>query len=193
MCEQKVNQTKNSTILQTEYLKLLKQIRNQNKETENKGQNIAELLKLTEVIAKNKQRTKTSVTRRKSNKTFQSMTAMDFNTISVSNVKARARANSKLGQTCRKEKLKARESSVSSTGIRTERSLRSVTNKIEKTNKPEFFLSTKEGHTKRNRSHAQTSNITSTQLQSESQKRSTQSLLRLTSRIFNPKHKDYVL
>jgi hypothetical protein len=183
MGEEKVNQIKNSTLLQTEYLKLLKQIKNRNKETENKGHNIEELQKLTEVIARNKQ--KTPITRRKPNKTCQSMIVMDFNTTSVSNIKRRARAGSRLGQTCRKDKVKIRGSST--TGIKTERSV----TKVERSNKPEFFLSSKEGHMKRNKSHAQTSDITSTQ--SESQKRSTQSLLRLTSRIFNQKHKDYAL
>eukprot|EP00826_Nyctotherus_ovalis_P060606 TRINITY_DN8524_c0_g1_i8.p1 TRINITY_DN8524_c0_g1~~TRINITY_DN8524_c0_g1_i8.p1 ORF type:complete len:234 (+),score=49.00 TRINITY_DN8524_c0_g1_i8:75-776(+) len=197
MSEQKGNQAKNSTILQTEYLKLLKQIRTQNKETENKSQNLTELLKLTEIIARNKQKVKGTITKRKPNKTCQSMTAMDFNTTTrVSNIKTKTRASSRLGQTCRKaesskEKIKARGSSISSAAIRTERSLRSVTNKIERPAKPELFLSAKEVHSKRNRSHAQTSDNPSTQL--EGQKRSTQSLMRLTSRIFNQKNKDYAL
>lgn len=191
ICEQRPSQPKDPTMLQNEYLKLLKQIKNQNKEVENKTQNVAELQRLTEMIARNKQKAKITALKRKPNKTYsrvhQSMTAMDFNTTAVSNIKSKARASSRLGYTCRKEKGKTRGSCVSSTAIRTERSLRSVTNKIERTTKPEFSLSAKELHTKRNRSHAQTSD------NPQLEKRSTQSLLRLTSRIFNQKVKDYAL
>jgi hypothetical protein len=88
-----------------------------------------------------------------------------------------------LGKTCKKE----RGNSIS-TGIKTDRNLHSVTNKVTRSSK-ELFVSSKEG-TKRNRSQAE--NPCATQ-QADIQKRSIQSLLKLTSRVFNPRVKDYPL
>jgi len=162
---------------QMEYLKALKR--------NNENQNTTDLLKLTEILAKYKSKGKPTVIRKKPNKSCHSMISMDFNAPGVSNIKTKTRSNTRLGKAYKKEKSKG--NSIS-TGIKTDRSLRSVTNKFTRSSK-ELFLSSKEGSKKYK---LQTDNTDLTQ-QSDVQKRSTQSLLRLTSRIFNQKLKDYPL
>ena len=199
MSEQTGSQMLLSDLLKSEYVKLYKDIQIQNKDIENKNKNANELTKLAEMITKCKIRGHGGISRKKSIKSCQSMTSMDLNSIvGFSNSKTRTKAAFRLGLTCKKEKSKGRGHSISCVNLRTERNLKNITNKIKKSSKTEQFSSSKDakGQTKRSKSHIHTSEnpcLGLIQSQLESQKKSTQNLLRLTSRVFNAKAKDCVL
>ena len=124
---------KTNNILQTEYLKLLKQIKESKKEAEGEDHSIENLWKLKEILVKNKRRTKDgSVNKRRFSKNTQSMSSVLFNSSSgISNSKSK-RPNSRLTQISCKKKSQRRGHSAPFNNIKNERSLRSITNKSEK-------------------------------------------------------------
>ena len=188
-----INKLVPSKILKTEYIKLLKEIKNEQTEIESKKQIIGDLNKLTDRLSKTSQQIPSSIMKRKGNKSCQSMTSLDFNTLTVfSNPKTRTRATSRLGQSTRKDKKKIRSTNI--TAPRTERSIYNNANKRERGTKSEIFNQTK-GCLKRNRPHPYSTDTQGIKLPQslENQKKNTQSLLRIASKVLNQKNNFYFI
>jgi len=174
-------QSKTSNLLQSDYLRLLKQI----KHKESKQQNLADLQILTELLSRKKR--SNTANKRRFNKSSQSVSSATFNTsVGISNlrIKRTSKAN-------RKEERKIR--SVPFKHIKSEKSFKNLINATERLMHQASFSNVKE-RLKKNGSHTHVAeNTTTSQTKLENQKKTADNLLRLTSKILNRKVSKHIL